>query len=164
MIRRTVRIIKAFTGRQPVGWLGPGLTETLDTPDYLAEAGIRYIADWVVDDEPCELKTRHGTVLTMPYTVELNDIAMMAVQHHAAAEFETRCLDYFERVYAESRQRMKVMTIALHPYISGVPHRVRYVERVFEKLARRKGVAFWSGEQLLDWYWRQRRGSAGKKK
>ncbi|MBI4195691.1 MAG: polysaccharide deacetylase family protein [Betaproteobacteria bacterium] len=152
MIQRTVRIIREFTGRQPVGWLGPGLTETLYTPDYLAEAGIRYIADWVIDDEPCEMKTAHGPVVAMPYSVELNDIPMMMVQHHAADEFVTRCMDHFERVYEESKTRAKIMAIAVHPYISGVPHRIKYFETVFERLKKQKNVVFWTGEQILDWY------------
>lgn len=152
MIRRTVEIIQDFTGKAPVGWLAPGLTETLYTPDYLAEAGIKYIADWVIDDEPCWIKTAHGPVVAMPYSVELNDIPMMMVQHHAAAEFVSRCMDQFERLYEESKTRMKVMAIAVHPYISGVPHRIRYFEEVFERLKGEEGVVFWTGEQILEWY------------
>jgi allantoinase len=152
MIQHSVKILREYTGKQPVGWLGPGLTETLDTPDLLAEAGIRYIADWVIDDEPVPVETSHGRVLAMPYSVELNDIPMMMIQHHAAAEFETRCMDYFERVYAESVKRPKVMAIAVHTYISGVPHRIKYFERVLENLKRHDGVVFWTGEQILDWY------------
>lgn len=151
-IRETVEVIRKFTGRAPCGWLGPGLTETLDTPDLLAEAGVRYVADWVIDDEPCEIATAHGPLVTMPYTVELNDISMMMVQHHPASEFVTRCMDYFERVYAESKNRAKVMAIAVHPYISGVPHRIKYFETVFETLRKRKGVLFWTGERTLEWY------------
>jgi peptidoglycan/xylan/chitin deacetylase (PgdA/CDA1 family) len=151
-IQKAVKVLRDYTGKPVAGWLGPGLTETLDTPEYLAEAGIRYIADWVVDDEPCEIETAHGRVLSMPYSVELNDIAMMMVQHHAAAEFETRCMDYFERVYAESAKRPKVMAIAVHPYISGVPHRIKYFERVFRALKKQEGVLFWTGEQILEWY------------
>ena len=160
-IQKAVGIIREYTGRQPVGWLGPGLTETLYTPDFLAEAGIRYIADWVVDDEPCEIHTAHGKVLSMPYTVELNDISMMMVQHHRASEFETRCMDYFERVYAESEKRPKVMAIAVHPYISGVPHRIKYFERVFQALKKEEGVLFWTGEQILNWYERSRTANSG---
>ena len=160
MIQKTVSVIRDYTGKQPVGWLGPGLTETLDTPDLLAEAGIRYIADWVVDDEPAEIETAHGRVLAMPYSVELNDIPMMMVQHHPAAEFESRCLDYFERVYAESKSRAKIMAIAVHPYISGVPHRIKYFERVFEHLRKQEGVVFWTGEQILAWYEGVRAGAA----
>jgi peptidoglycan/xylan/chitin deacetylase (PgdA/CDA1 family) len=155
-IARTVEAIRRCTGKPPSGWLAPGLTETLATPDLLAEAGIRYTADWVIDDEPCTLHTRCGALVALPYTVELNDISIMMVGHHAAAEFEQRCLDYFDRVYAESAGRPKVMAIAVHPYISGVPHRIRYVEAVFERLARESGVAFWTGERILEWYLAQR--------
>lgn len=151
-IRKTVKAIKDFTGKAPVGWLAPGLTETLDTPELLAEAGIQYIADWVVDDEPCEIATKAGTLVTMPYSVELNDIPMMMVQHHSASEFVTRCMDYFETVYAESKTRAKVMAIAVHPYISGTPHRIKYFETVLATLKKKPGVVFWTGEQILDWY------------
>jgi len=151
-IRKAVKVIREYTGKQPVGWLGPGFTETLDTPDLLAEAGIKYIADWVVDDEPCEIKTRHGTVLAMPYSAELNDIPMMLVQHHSAGEFVTRCMDYFERVYAESKARAKVMAIAVHPYISGTPFRIKYFEQVLAALRSKPGVVFWTGEQIMNWY------------
>ena len=152
MIQRTVKVIKDCTGKAPVGWLGPGLTETFYTPDYLAEAGIQYIADWVIDDEPCEIRTAHGPVVAMPYSVELNDIPMMMVQHHAGAEFVTRCMDHFDRVYEESKTRAKIMAIAVHPYISGVPHRIKYFETVLAQLKKQKGVVFWTGEQILDWY------------
>jgi allantoinase len=120
MIRRSVKVLREFTGRRPVGWMGPGLTETLDTPELLAAAGIKYVADWVIDDEPCTIRTRGGSLVTMPYSLELNDIAMMVVQHHQAREFETRCMDYFDRVYREGKDRPKVMAIALHAYISPI--------------------------------------------
>ena len=151
-IRKAVAVLRDYTGKQPVGWLGPGLTETFDTPELLAEAGIRYIADWVVDDEPCAIETAKGPMVAMPYSVELNDIPMMMVQHHAAAEFERRCMDYFERVYAEAQRRPKVMAIAVHPYISGVPHRIKYFERVFQTLQKEDGVVFWTGERILQWF------------
>jgi len=152
MIRRSVRVLREFAGRPPVGWMGPGLTETVDTPELLAAAGIKYIADWVVDDEPCTIRTRGGTLVTLPYTLELNDIAMMVVQHHAAAEFVSRTLDTFECLYREGRRRPKVMAIALHPYISGVPHRIKYLETVMRRLAKQKGVLVWSGARILEWY------------
>jgi peptidoglycan/xylan/chitin deacetylase (PgdA/CDA1 family) len=156
MIRQSVKVIREFTGRAPVGWMGPGLTETLDTPDHLAAEGIRYIADWVIDDEPCTIRTRGGELVTLPYSLELNDIAMMVVQHHAAGEFVTRTMDHFERVYQEGRERAKIMAIAVHPYISGVPHRVKYFETVLRRLRKQKGVLFWNGAQILEWYLKAR--------
>jgi allantoinase len=64
----------------------------------------------------------------------------------------TRCMDQFERLYEEGKERAKIMAIAVHPYISGVPHRIRYFEKVFEQLKKKKGVVFWTGDQILDWY------------
>ena len=160
MIRRSVKALTDYSGRRTVGWMGPGLTETMETPELLAAAGIRYIADWVIDDEPCTIRTARGDLVTMPYTLELNDIAMMVVQHHAGQEFVTRCMDYFERLYLEGRERAKVMAIAVHPYISGVPHRIKYFETVFRELSQRPGVLIWNGARILDWYLKAR----GKKR
>jgi peptidoglycan/xylan/chitin deacetylase (PgdA/CDA1 family) len=156
MIRQSVKVLREFTGKRPLGWMGPGLTETLDTPELLAAAGIKYVADWVIDDEPCTIRTRGGSLVTLPYSLELNDIAMMVVQHHGAREFESRCMDYFERVYREGAERAKVMAIAVHPYITGVPHRIKYFENVLRRLRKQKGVLFWNGAQILDWYQKAR--------
>ncbi|MDH3233602.1 MAG: polysaccharide deacetylase family protein [Alphaproteobacteria bacterium] len=151
-IRKSIDDIEAFSGKRPRGWLGPGLTETLDTPDLLAAEGIEYVADWVYDDQPTVLETASGPLYTIPYTVELNDIPMMMIQHHKSAELYDRAMDQFERLYAESAQSARIMAIAVHPYISGVPHRIKYFERIFDELAKNEDVVFWTGDQILDWY------------
>jgi hypothetical protein len=77
---------------------------------------------------------------------------MMIVQHHSGDEFERRCMDYFERLHEEGAETARVMAIAIHPYISGTPFRIKYLERVFDRIAAAEGVLFWNGEQILDWY------------
>jgi len=158
MIRRSLDTLEKFTGTRPVGWLGPGLTQTLDTPEHLAAAGVRYIGDFVYDDEPTEIRTAHGPLVTLPYTVECNDIPMMIVQHHEAAYWRQKCIDAFDRYYQEGAARAKVMAIAIHPYICGQPFRIRYLEEVYEHIARHRDVVHWNGVQLLDWYLRARKG------
>src|SRR4051812_2215303 len=120
-IREAVRLIREFTGKPPRGWLGPGLTETWDTVDHLAAEGIEYVCDWVADDQPFEIKTSSGPILSVPYTQELNDIAMMVIQHHTSAEWLQRAKDQFDRLYAEGATTPRVMALAVHPYVSGVP-------------------------------------------
>ena len=71
-------------------------------------------------------------------------------------------MDQFERLYEEGKTRAKVMSIAVHPYISGVPHRIKYFETVFERLQKKPGVLFWTGEQILEWYRGTRAPSARK--
>src|SRR6202047_1271922 len=84
VIMRSMAIIEKFWGKRPRGWFGPGLTQTFDTLDYLAEAGIEYIGDWVLDDEPGTLNTTQAPVVALPYNFGLHDIVMMALQHHAS--------------------------------------------------------------------------------
>ena len=152
MIGKTVDTIQRFTGSAPVGWLGPGLTQTLDSVDLLHAAGIRYIGDWVLDDEPCRLRTATGAMVAMPYSVELNDIPMMAVQHHRSEELLVRIRDSFDRLYAEGEERVRIMGIAVHPFLSGVPHRIKYLEQAFEYIAGHADVRFMTGRQILEWY------------
>lgn len=156
-IARTVAAIRDFTGEPPVGWLGPGLTETLDVPDLLAEAGIRYNADWVVDDRPCRIAAGRGTLFTMPYSVELNDIPVLAIQHHRASEFADRALLQAERLASEAASPgplggAKVMGFAVHPFLSGVPHRIGELERLLDGLLARPDTVFMQGREILRWY------------
>ena len=152
VIMKSMDIIEKFSGKRPRGWFGPGLTQTFDTLDYLSEAGVEYIGDWVLDDEPVTLKTTHKPVVALPYNFEIHDIVMMALQHHPSDMMYLRARDQFEWLYQESAERPKIMAIACHPYLSGVPHRIGHVQRTFEELLGREGVVCWDGAKILDWY------------
>ncbi|HZR67568.1 MAG TPA: polysaccharide deacetylase family protein [Burkholderiales bacterium] len=155
-IAKTSAAIAKATGRPPRGWLGPGLTETWDTPDLLAEGGYDYVADWVLDDQPVVLKTRGKPIVNVPYTQECNDVAMMLIQHHPAREYFQRAMDQFEQIYHDARDSARVMALVVHPYIMGAPHRLKYFRMVFERIRERSDVLFWTGEQILDWYLKER--------
>jgi peptidoglycan/xylan/chitin deacetylase (PgdA/CDA1 family) len=152
VIRASIETLQKFTGKPPRGWLGPGLTETWETLDILAEEGIEYISDWVNDDQPYEIKTTSRPLVMVPYTLEINDIPMMLVQHHPARELFERARDQFDRLYEEGRHNARIMAIAVHPYISGVPHRIQYFEKIYAYMKAQSGVLFWKGEDVLDWY------------
>ena len=151
-IRKTTEAIRQFTGRAPRGWLGPGLTETWNTPDILAEQGYDYVCDWVLDDQPVWLKTKTRPLVGVPYTQECNDVAMMLIQHHKASEYADRAIDQFEQLYADSKDAARVMALVVHPYIMGVPHRLKYYRKALEHVLGKRDVAFWTGEQIFDWY------------
>jgi allantoinase len=157
-IRRTTEAIKSATGRAPRGWLGPGLTETWETPDILAEQGYEYVCDWVLDDQPVWLKTKSRPILSVPYTQECNDVAMMLIQHHTASEYYDRAMDQFGQLYEDSRDSARVMALVLHPYIMGAPHRLRYYRKALKYIRKQSDVLFWTGEQILEWYVKQQKG------
>jgi len=151
-IEDTIAAITKFTGRPPRGWESPGLTETDETLDLLAEAGIEYIADWVLDDQPVTLRTRAGGIVSVPYTVEVNDVVMTAIQQAPADEIFRRGRDQFDRLYQEGKDIPRVMAISIHPYLTGVPHRIKYLEALYDHILGHDGVMMWTGAEILDWY------------
>jgi len=151
-IADTIRAIRDLTGKPPRGWESPGLTETDETLDLLAEAGIEYVADWVMDEQPLPLKTRHGELVSVPYTVEINDVVMSAVQQQRSDEIFRRGRDQFDRLYLDGKTAPRVMAISIHPYLTGVPHRIKYLEMLYDHILGHEGVVTWTGAEILDWY------------
>jgi allantoinase len=151
-IRQTMEAIRELTGKPPRGWESPGLTETAETIDLLAEAGIEYVADWVLDDQPVPIKTRGGEIISVPYTVEINDVVMSAIQQQPSDEILRRGRDQFDRLYKEGASIPRVMAISIHPYLTGVPHRIRYLEELYDYILSHAGVAMCTGEEILDIY------------
>ena len=162
-IKKALDTIEAAAGARPTGWLAPGMTQTFETPDFLAAAGLRYTGDYVHDDEPSWLKTAHGDMITLPYTFDMNDITIMALAHHEGRHFYERGVDQFAQIDKESHQRAKIMPIPIHAYLSGQPHRFIYLEKLYRYLAAQPGVVFMNGVEICDWFAGQNR-AGGKKK
>jgi len=106
----------------------------------------------VLDDQPTELSVARGRLLAIPYTLEVNDSPIFAVQHAPGEEFLRRATAQFNTLYAEGAANARIMAIALHPYVMGVPHRIGLLEGALRHIRRHDGVLFWTGEQILDWY------------
>ena len=154
IIEDCVETYRRLTGRQLAGWFSPAASHTPNTPDLVAEAGIKYYADWFHDDQPGPMHVRHGRLLTVPYSMELND----AVLHNRAQEaddFLVMVRDYFDAIYAEGAEQPRVMCIALHPYMMGQPHRIGYLEKALDYVLSHDGVWQATGEEIADWYYSQ---------
>ncbi|GAB5445376.1 polysaccharide deacetylase family protein [Gymnodinialimonas sp.] len=151
-IARALDTIEDFYGRRPVSWESPGLTETEETLDLLCQNGIQYVADWVVDDLPADITSPYGNMVALPYTVETNDIAVYALQGHRSDEFLRRGRDQFDRLYAEGEHNARVMAISVHPYITGVPHRIRYLEELLDYIGGHDGVIWMQARDIGEWY------------
>jgi peptidoglycan/xylan/chitin deacetylase (PgdA/CDA1 family) len=154
-IARTVEALAQFTGKPPRSWESPGLTETDETLDLLRKHGIEYVADWVIDDLPQEIDTPHGVITTIPYTVEMNDITVYALQQHESDVFLKRGIDHFDRLYREGADNARIMALSIHPYITGVPHRIRYLEELLDYIIGHEGVALMTASDIGDWYRRE---------
>ena len=74
------------------------------------------------------------------------------MQHHRSPELFERAKDQFDTLYQEGAESARVMAISTHPYITGVPHRIGYFDRIFEYTSQFQGVVFMTGSEILDWY------------
>ncbi|MEH6581871.1 MAG: polysaccharide deacetylase family protein [Halioglobus sp.] len=151
-IQKSFDTLKAYTGNAPKGWLGPGLHETLDTLDYLAEVGFKFVTDFPMDEQPVTMRTSGDPMVALPYTLELSDLPMMVIHQHQSKAWFERAVDQFDRLYQDSAEQPRVMSMSIHPYIMGVPHRIKYFELAYDHMLKRDDVWFATAEEIYDWY------------
>ncbi|MFI6292652.1 polysaccharide deacetylase family protein [Nonomuraea sp. NPDC050790] len=146
-----VDTIAAATGRRPQGWMGPGLTETFDTPGLLAELGLSYVLDWTNDDQPYRLNV--PGMISVPYTVELNDL-MLFSNGTSGPEFVRVVKDQYEQLRADSQDSGRVMALALHPFVTGQAFRAKYVDQALEYLAAQPDIWLTTSDEIAEHYLR----------
>ncbi|MBI2934343.1 MAG: polysaccharide deacetylase family protein [Chloroflexi bacterium] len=152
VIHSTLEKITAATGKKPQGWLGPGLIETFNTPDILAEEGIKYVADWVCDDQPFRINVRKGNLFSIPYSMAINDLPAMINDHRTALQFYEMIKDQFDTFYREGQIQGRVMAIALHPFLIGLPYRIGYLDKALQYIRGHEKVWYATGSEIIDWY------------
>ncbi|MGE4634887.1 MAG: polysaccharide deacetylase family protein [Arenicellales bacterium] len=160
LIKMAIDKIESFTGTKMRGWLSPGLKETEDTPDILKQLGLEYVCDWVVDDLPTWMTTKHGSLIAMPYNLEVNDSIIYAIEKHASPEMYHRVVASVKAFEKEMNDTTRIMPIGLHPHLMGVPHRINYLERILDDLTARDDVVFMNGGEIADWFVQEDKGSA----
>lgn len=146
-LREIVDTIEQATGSRPRGWMGPGLTETLNTPRLLAELGLEYVLDWTSDDQPYRLNV--PGMLSVPYTVELNDLGLFG-KGTTGPEFVQMVRDQYEQLSAEGDGR--VMALALHPFVTGQAFRAKYLDQALEFLAAQPDVWLTTSDDIAEHY------------
>lgn len=151
LIERCIEGIERATGRALAGWMGPSLTATERTFDLLAEYGFLYSLDLFHDDQPFPVRVRSGRLISVPYTVEVNDVLVYA--HASPAAFGRMIRDQFDVLYEEGSESARVMCVALHPFLIGQPHRIRAFEEAVAYVLSHDGVWATTGEDIATWYY-----------
>lgn len=153
VIHKCLDQIEQYYGRRPRGWLGPGLAETFDTLDHLKAAGVEYVMDWVLDDFPDWLETNRGRLVSVPYGgLDLNDVTIWMGDRLPAAEYMHRVRNTVTTFESELKERPRVLTLALHPHVACVPHRMPVVLETIDWLRNRNDTVFMTGGQIADWF------------
>jgi allantoinase len=152
-LTEVVDTIKHKTGKQPRGWLGPALTETFNTPNLLAELGVEYLLDWCNDDQPYPMKVDRGRMISVPYSIEVNDIPVFLGKGYTAEQFSQMIADQFDTLYAEGEQSARVMCLALHPFLVNQPFRHKYLDRALDYISGHDNVWLTTSDEIAAWYY-----------
>ncbi len=147
-----IATVRKHTGKQLKGRLGAGGGNTVNTPDLMAEFGLLYHTDWMMDDQPVPLKVKDGKkFIHVPYSYQLNDASLNG-QHRDAAYFSQMIKDQFDVLYEEGAESGKVMCVALHPYITGKAHRMKYLDEALRYIKSHDKVWYTTADDIAEYY------------
>ena len=138
MIQQTSESITRHFGTPPKGWLGPYIVQSDVTLDLLQEAGYGYMLDWPADDQPFWMRTRGGRMLSVPYSIELNDSPAQVFRHHTGREFEEMIIDHFDEMLEQSKKYPLVFNVVIHPFVIGQPFRLRALRRALHHILQHR--------------------------
>jgi allantoinase len=152
LVRDVVDTIEKGTGKHPRGWLSPALSESHRTLDLLAECGIEYVCNWVNDEQPYPMRVNTGSMISIPYSVEINDIPAFVDLKQSAETFGRMICDQFDVLYEDGGKTGRVMAICLHPFLIGHPYRSKYFAQALAHITARQDVWLTTGGEITDWY------------
>ena len=138
LIAECTATLMRHSGKAPRGWLGPYFAQSPHTLDLLKEAGYTYVMDWPADDQPFWMRTRSGPILSVPYSVEVNDSPALLFRQHSGREFEEMIIDQFDEMLRRSAKYPLVFTISLHPFIVGQPFRMQGLRRALDHALKQR--------------------------
>ncbi|MBI1392750.1 MAG: polysaccharide deacetylase family protein [Alphaproteobacteria bacterium] len=149
VIEDSIRTVESATGQRIRGYLAPALTHTERTLDLIAEYDFWYTCDLFQDDQPQPVKTRSGKLISMPYSLEVNDViayGVLAMDPWAYADVLKR---HFDQLLEEGEDSGTVMCIPLHAYLVSQPHRIRAFEDAIAHITSHKDdVWFATGAEI----------------
>lgn len=158
VIEDSIRSVQAATGQRIRGYLAPALTHTERTLDLIAEYDFWYSCDLFQDDQPQPLKTRAGKLLSLPYSLEVNDVITYGALAMSPARYAEVLIRHFDQLLEESEETGLVMCIPLHAYLVSQSHRIGPFETALKHIcAHADDVWFATGAEIAghfrDHYW-----------
>jgi len=152
-VREAVRVLREASGQAVTGWLSPARSESAHTLDLVAAEGIDYVCDWINDDMPYPLRTAHGEITSLPLSYEIDDQTIMHRYQHSEQDFLDQVCDQFDVLHREATaEDGRLMTLTIHPWMSGQPHRIKFLEQALAHIVGHDGVWPATGEEIVAAY------------
>lgn len=152
VIRENRETILRASGQSLDGWLTPAISNDETTQHVLAEEGILYTLDLLHDDQPTPIRTRSGRLVSIPYSLEVNDVPLLAMRNTPPARFAEICKAQFDTLYEEGAESGTVMCMPLHPFLIGQPHRIAALDEVLRHVTAHDKVWLATGREIARHY------------
>ena len=154
LVAATLDRIEQATGARPTGWLSSGLQQNWTTLDALIDGGVKYVADFINDDQPYVMDVDGRKICSIPYSSEINDLPQFLRMNRTAEEFTEMIRRQFDTLYRESVDSGsgRVMAICLHPFVIGVPHRIGALDDALSYIGGHDGVWKATGSEIIEHY------------
>jgi allantoinase len=153
VIRACAEALSSAAGRAVKGWLGPGLVETFNTLELLAELGIEYVSDWCNDDQPYPIEVPTGKLIGVPYCMEINDFYAFLGAGLDPESFYRMMCDQFDVLYAEGARAGRIFGLCLHPFMAGQAYRSKWIDKGLEYILNHDHVWSATAEEIAGWYY-----------
>ena len=153
IIEDSINTVQKATGQRIVGYLAPALTHPERTMDLLAENGFLYTCDLFQDDQPQPIKVKSGRLISMPYSLEINDIIVYNSYLATPRRYGQMIKDQFDQLYEEGKDSGTVMCIPLHAYAVGHAHRIAAFEEALEYITSKPGVWVTTAREIAAYYY-----------
>ena len=148
----TIDRIERASGRRPAGWMGAGGQESWNSLDFFVEAGLKYVGEWVADDQPFLMNVDGKRIVSIPYSYDTNDIPIFVYKKYTADECEKLIKRQFDTLYREGAESGRVMAICLHPWVIGMPHRISALDAALDYICGHDGVWKATGSEIVQHY------------
>jgi len=153
LIEDVIETIKKASGQKLAGWLSPALSNTEQTLDLLAEYDVLYTCDLFHDDQPQPVKVKKNKLISIPYSLEMNDIVVYHQINSSPPHQYTEVIKrQFDQLYEEGAENGTVMCIPLHPFLVGQPHRVGPFAEALEYITSHDDVWVTTGREIAEYY------------
>lgn len=153
IIQDAIQTVEKATGQRIRGYLAPALTHTERTLDLIAGNDFWYTCDLFQDDQPQPIKTASGKLISLPYSLEVNDVITYGALGMSPARYTDILKRHFDQLLAEGERSGTVMCIPLHAYLVGQPHRIGPFEEALKHImAHADDVWFATGAEIAGYY------------
>ena len=154
-IESSIKALENHTGQTAQGWLSQDAGTSLHTFGLLADAGIAFTLDWGNDDQPYWMSpagSSQKSLLAIPLSSEWDDVQGLWFRALEPAQHAQQIFQAAQQMRGECQvhQRSAVMGLGLHPWVWGMPSRIRYLRELLMQLNHTEDIIFSTPHKIYE--------------